>query len=128
MSGFVQIQDIMPSLLGLLGLRSPSRVTGQDFWPMVTGETSSIRDHVVQGYGWIGAVRTPEWNCSAVWNPEKYEDDYAPQLYNTEKDADELTSVADKYPDVVADLRKKMDEYIAAGEGLTKGHFHGQLA
>ena len=127
-SGFVQIQDIMPSLLGLLDLESPSRVTGKDFWPMVTGETRSIRDYVVQGYGWISALRTPEWNCSAVWNREKFEGDFTPQLYNREKDVDELTSVAGKYPDVVADLRKKMDEYISAGEGRTKGHFHGQLA
>lgn len=126
-SGFVQIQDIMPSLLGLLGLKSPSRVTGSDFWPMVSGETSSIHDYVVQGYGGIGAVRTPEWNCSSVWNPELFEGNYAPQLYNTEKDAEELISVASKYPDVVADLKKKMDEYIAAGEGMTTGHFHGQL-
>ncbi len=127
-SGFVQIQDYMPTLLDLLGLKSPSRVTGKNFWPMVTGETSSICDYVVNGYGWIAGVRTPEWNCSTVWNREKFEGEYTPQLYNREKDVDELTSVAEKYPDVVADLKKKIDEYIAAGEDLTRGHFHGQMA
>jgi arylsulfatase A-like enzyme len=125
-SGFVQITDIMPTLLGQLGLQSPSRVTGKDCWGLVTGETRSIYDHAVQGYGWIGAVRTPEWNLSAVWNPKEYKGNYVPQLYSREKDPDELTDVAKKYPDVVADLKKKIDEYIAAGEGLTRGSFHGR--
>ena len=124
--GFVQIPDYMPTLLGRLGLQFPSRVTGKDFWPLVTGETKSIREFAVQAYGWIGCVRTPEWNFSAVWNREAYEGNYAAQLYNREKDPDELTNVAEKYPHVVADLNKKLDDYMAAGEGLTRGSFHGR--
>ena len=124
--GFVQIPDYMPTLLGRLGLQSPSRVTGKDFWPLVTSETKSIREFAVQAYGWIGCVRTPEWNFSAVWNREAYEGNYAAQLYNREKDPDELTNVAEKYPHVVADLNKKLDDYMAAGEGLTRGSFHGR--
>jgi arylsulfatase A-like enzyme len=59
-SGFVQIPDVMPTLLSLLGLKAPTRVTGQNFWPLVSGETRSLRDRAVQGYGWIAAVRTGE--------------------------------------------------------------------
>ena len=90
-------------------------MTREDFWPLVTGETKSIREFTVQAYGWIGCVRTPEWNFSAVWNREAFEGNYAPQLYKREKD-----------PDVVADLGKKLDDYIAAGDGLTRGSFHGR--
>ena len=35
--GFVQIPDVMPTVLGHLGLKPPSRVTGRDFWPLVDG-------------------------------------------------------------------------------------------
>ena len=126
-NGFVQIPDYMPTLLSLLELESPSRVTGKDFWPLVTGDAKSIHDHAVMAYGWIGAVRTPEWNLSTVWNTENYErefkDPYPPQLYSREKDPDELTNIAEKHPEVVADLKKKLDEYIASGEGLTRGSF-----
>ncbi len=71
--GFVQIPDIMPTILGRLDLKAPPRVTGHDLWPYVMGQGGQSRDHVVQAYGWIAAVRTPEWNYSAIWNKEKYE-------------------------------------------------------
>ncbi len=125
--GFVQIPDYVPTLLGRLELEPPSRVTGKDFWPLVTGETRSVHDYAVMGYGWIGAVRTPEWNFSAVWNPKDYPGNYLPQLYSREKDPDELKNIAEKYPDVVADLKQKLDDYIAAGRGLTMGSFHARL-
>ncbi|MDA2930901.1 sulfatase-like hydrolase/transferase, partial [Acidobacteria bacterium AH-259-O06] len=111
--GYVQIQDIMPTFLARLDLKPPSRSTGLDFWPLVTGDTKSIRESVVHAYGWIAAIRTPEWNLSTVWNPEKYQKTYSPQLYDTQKDPEELTSVADQHPDVVTDLTAKLKEYIA---------------
>lgn len=122
--GFVQIPDYVPTLLGRLELEPVPRVTGKDFWPLVTGETRSIHDHAVMAYRWIGSVRTPEWNFSAVWNPQEYSGTYPAQLYSREKDPDELTDVAAKYPDVVADLKRKLHDYIEAGRGLTRGSFH----
>ena len=122
--GFVQIPDYVPTMLGRLELEPVPRVTGKDFWPLVTGETRSVHDYATMAYGWIGSVRTPEWNFSAVWNPKEYKGDYPPQLYSREKDPDELTDVAAKYPDVVADLKRKLDDYIEAGRGLTRGSFH----
>ena len=121
--GFVQIPDYVPTLLRRLELEPVPRVTGKDFWPLVTGETRSVHDYATMAYGWIGSVRTPEWNFSAVWNPEEYSGKYPPQLYSREKDPDELTDVADKYPDVVADLKRKLDDYIEAGRGFTRGSF-----
>ena len=134
-SGLVQIHDVMPTLLHLLGLKPPSRVTGANLWPLVTGETNSIRDSVVHTYGWVGAVRTQEWSYSEIWKPEARQDRfsvrpgappaiYKPQLYNLEKDSEELTDVADQYPDVCRKMSSRMKEYIASGEGLTFGSFN----
>ncbi len=114
--GIVQIPDYMPSLLKGLGLDSPPRVTAKDFWPMVNGQTHSIHEFAVMAYGWIGAVRTSEWNFSAIWNANEYPGRYEPQLYSREKD-----------PDVVSDLTKKMNDYIASGVGLTKGSFNAPV-
>jgi arylsulfatase A-like enzyme len=133
--GFVQTPDVMPTLLHLLDLQPPSRVTGANLWPLVTGETGKVRDSVVQAYGWVGAVRTQEWSFSEIWKPEARQDQYhatpgaplsvyKPQLYNLQKDPEELTDVADTYPDVARQMSAKMKEYLASGEGLTFGSFN----
>jgi len=127
-SGFVQIPDIAPTILGRLNLKSPSRVTGQDLWPYVTGEQTNKRDHVVQAFGWIAAVRTEEWNYSAIWNREKYVGEYKPQLYDRKKDPEELSTVADAHPDVVKELHTKLEKYIASGWGITNGNFNEQAS
>lgn len=122
-SGFVQIPDVAPTILGRLNLKPPARMTGEDLWPYVTGERTNRRDHVVQAYGWIAAVRTAEWNYSAIWNPKKYAGQYKPQLYNRRQDRDELTTVADRHPAVVKALHAKLERYIASGRGITSGSF-----
>ncbi len=123
-SGFVQVPDVMPTLLSLLGLNPPSRVTGTDFWPLVTGQTRSLREFAVQAYGWIAAIRTREWNYSQIWKPKAYEAEYPPQLYNLVKDPEELTNVADKHPDVVRRLSSQLKEYLDSGREVTRGSFH----
>ncbi len=80
--GFVTHPDIAPTLMGRLELDQPPRATGENFWPLVSGETKTVHEHLVQCYGWIGAVRTPEWNYSQVVNQERYGREYKPQLYN----------------------------------------------
>ena len=122
-SGFVQIPDLMPTLLDLLELKPPSRVTGSNFWPLVTGATGSLRDHVVQGYGYVAAVRTAEWNYSQVWNPRGHRGKYPPQLYNLADDPQELSSVAPKYPDVTKRLSALLRDYIVSGQKITQGSF-----
>lgn len=134
-SGFVQLHDVMPTVLHLLDLKPPRRVTGEHAWNLVTGATRSLRDDVVQTYGWVGAVRNREWNYSEIWKPdarqEKFrvrpgapESAYKPQLYNLAKDPEELTDVADQHPDVCKRLSARLKEYVAAGEGITYGSFN----
>ncbi len=122
--GFAQPMDVLPTLLSRLNLKPPSRATGEDLWPYLTGERTNRRDHIVTAFGYIGAVRTPEWNYSAIWNREKYIGQYKPQLYDRKKDPDELVSVADQNPAVVAELHTKMEQYIASGWAITDGSFN----
>jgi arylsulfatase A-like enzyme len=123
-SGLIQITDMMPTWLHLLGLKSPSRVTGTNFWPLVSGETTGSRDFTVQTYGWIAAIRTSGWNYSETWKPEGQRQPYKPQLYNLERDPQELTNVAETYPDVARQLSARLKEYVASGEGVSSGSFN----
>jgi arylsulfatase A-like enzyme len=122
-SGFIQVPDLMPTLLARLGLKPPSRVTGQDFWPLVIGETRGAREYAVQAYGWIAAIRTREWNYSEVWKPEAYQGTYPPQLYDLSKDPEELKSVAAKHAEVMRRLSAQLHDYLRSGEGITRGSF-----
>ncbi len=125
-SGFVHHPDVMPTLFSLLELDPPPRATGRNVWDMVDGGNSP-HEHLVQVYGWIGAIRTPEWQFSTVVDQQRYGREYAPQLYNREADPDELTNVAEAHPDVVADLTAKIEEYLESGRGITKGSFHARM-
>jgi arylsulfatase A-like enzyme len=124
---YIQHPDLVPTFLSLLGLKPPSRVTGSNFWPLVTGATKSLRDSVEQAYGWIAAVRTREWNYSQIWKPAAMRtSDYPPQLYNLEKDPRELARVASKYPEVTRQLSARLQEYLASGEEITRGSFYAK--
>jgi len=124
--GFVQHPDIAPTLLSRLDLKPPSRATGEDLWPYLSGARSKSRDHIVTGFGWIASVRTPEWNYIAVWNPEKYKGDFVPQLYDLKQDPHELTDVIQNHPSVAKELDAKLRKYIDEGWEITKGSFAGR--
>ena len=79
---------------------------------------------MVSGYGWIACVRDQQWNFSEVWNLTAYRGNYPPQLYDVESDRQELTNVAEKHPDVVRKLSSQLKEYMASGDGITRGSFH----
>ncbi len=123
-SGFAQIPDLVPTLLGRLDLKPAPRVTGEDLWPYISETRTPNRDHVVSAFGYIASVRTLEWNYSAVWNKEKYKGAYQPQLYHTTTDPHELHDVADQNPTVVKDLQAKLERYIASGWEITRGSFN----
>jgi arylsulfatase A-like enzyme len=127
-SGFVQHSDIVPTLLGRLNLKGSPRITGEDLWPYVTGEKTNQRDHVVSAFGYVAAVRTQEWNYSAIWNHEKFKGHYEPQLYDRRKDPKELVDVAAQNPAVTRELQTKLEQYISSGWDITYGSFNEREA
>jgi arylsulfatase A-like enzyme len=126
--GFVQAPDVLPTVMGRLGLKGPERVTGEDLWPYISGEKTNQRNFAVSSYGYIASVRTPEWNYSAVWNKEKYQGHYKPQLYDLRIDPNELMSVAEQHPPVLRKLQAILDQYVESGRDLTDGSFSDKLS
>ena len=117
--GFVQHTDIMPTVLDLLGVKVPSRVSGESLVSQIEERRDSRRDLIVTGWGEHGSVRTKEWDYIGRWSPgTKFE-----ELYNLQKDSLELLEVAEKYPAVVAEMRAKLKAHVDDGWSVTKGSF-----
>ena len=113
---FVQNHDLMPTLLGRLGVRS-DWTDGADLWPLVTGEMAAVRDRIVTGWASFitgnavgrASVRDDRWNfCTAVG----YEDDAGDELFDLEKDPEERQNVAGLHPDVVSERRGDVEAVI----------------
>jgi hypothetical protein len=83
---------------------------------------------VINCFGYVAAVRTAEWNYSAVWNREKFTGEYKAQLYNRLRDPDELVDLAAGNPSVIRELHPKLEQYISSGWEITKGSFNEKEA
>jgi arylsulfatase A-like enzyme len=124
---FVQHQDLMPTLLGLMGIDAPDRCLGEDLWPYVTGETDGGREHVVTAFGNYASVRSRNWNYQTPWvkeNPTVEGSRSAlspPELYDLNADPDELKNVVDDRPDVAAEYHDLLTAYIEENRTVTGG-------
>jgi len=117
--GFVQHTDLMPTLLELLGVKAPARVTGESLVALIDERRDSKREMTVTGWGEHGSVRTHEWNYIGRWSPGgRFE-----QLYNVQKDPLELDEVSAQNPAVVQEFRAKLKQHIDGGWAVTKGTF-----
>ena len=141
-AGLLHHPDVLPTLLHLLELEPPPRVTGRNLWSLVRGEASPHED-LVQCYNAIASIRTRDWQFSkSVDRLEhflgRFDDlgyvtrmarmagmgtPYTAQLYRRADDPDELTDVASQNPAVAAELGAMIDRYLLAGEQVSLGHF-----
>jgi arylsulfatase A-like enzyme len=93
---FVQNQDVVPTLLHLLGV-APPPLDGRVVWPWAEG-TPPARDHVVIGWDVYASVRDHGWNLLLdVRDPAA-----RPRLYDVVADPNEERDVAAEHPEVVA--------------------------
>jgi arylsulfatase A-like enzyme len=117
--GFTQHTDIMPTVLELVGIKAPSRVTGESLVPLIEQHRDSTRNVTVTGWGEHAAIRTKEWVYIGRWSKG------APfeELYDVRKDPLELNEVSEKNPTVVKEFREKLKAYVDGGWETTKGTF-----
>jgi arylsulfatase A-like enzyme len=122
--GYAQHTDLMPTVLDLLGVKAPARVTGESLGPGVGAGAASKREMIVTGWGEHAAVRTPEWVYITRWNPGPLFE----ELYDVRRDPQELTNVAPANPKVTAEYKTKLKAYVEAGWAVTQGTFAETLA
>jgi len=117
--GFVQHTDLMPTLLDMLGVKPPARVTGSSLCSLIESGTGSPTDSIIIGWGEHGSVRTAEWCYIGRWSSgPPFE-----ELYDLRKDPLELSNVAGAHPALVKEFRTKLQRHVDEGWALTRGSF-----
>ena len=122
--GFVQHTDLMPTLLDILGVKAPGRVTGESLRPLIAANARSKREEIITGWGEHGSVRNQEWNYIGRWSPGKPFE----ELYNLRKDPLELHNVADEHPAELKEYRTRLRHHVDSGWSITRGTFALKLA
>ena len=114
----VSLVQALPTLLELLGVDAPEGLDGASAAPMLDGGTPATETVLYAeslfprlNFGWSGSrsVRRGSW---------KYIEAPVPELYDLATDPDELHDVAAMHPEVVADLRAELAEFLDRGGEL----------
>jgi hypothetical protein len=118
MGELVELQDVMPTVLDWLELASPSGVDGRSLLPLLDGGHFASRDVFGTWRDRVFTVRSGRWRL--VWNPDRVEPDDPPagaypipelELFDVESDPLERHDLAARHPDVVRDLRGRIESW-----------------
>jgi arylsulfatase A-like enzyme len=108
--------DFLPTFAALAGGSAPSdrTIDGRDIGPLMFGQTGARSPHDAFFYyfrDYLDAVRSGRWKLfvgrGGQKGPQGREE--VCELYDLERDVGETTNVAEEHPEVVAELRKKID-------------------
>jgi len=120
--GFCQHQDIMPTVLGILGESTPERVLGRDIWTQTAGGDGAP-DYVVSAFGHWACIRTKDWNYVRPWTDAGIKQEMREDLYDLNADPQELTNVAADHPDICLEMAQRLEDHIKKFRPLTGGAF-----
>jgi len=120
--GYNQHKDLVPTLLELANIqRDDLRFDGRSLMPMVRGEVASHESEFyitectwMRKHGW----RTPNWKLIVALEPDFH---FMPpvELYNLFEDPEETVNLAEAQPEIVAELTRRMNAWIAQREAET---------
>ncbi|GLQ58015.1 sulfatase family protein [Devosia nitrariae] len=136
LAGFNQHKDLMPTILELAEIPFEDPHEGRSLMPMIAGEVEHYDQEFyitectwMHKHGW----RTPEWKLIVALEPDFH---FKPEveLYNLKDDPQENNNLAGERPEVVADLKARMQAWIEKREKETsmpnpiyeQGDWHGQ--
>jgi arylsulfatase A-like enzyme len=120
-AGYNLHQDLMPTILELAGIETDIPFDGKSLLPMVKGEVASHQAEFyitectwMRKHGW----RTPQWKLMVALEPD-FHSKPPIELYNLVEDPEENNNLAEKEPEVVDFLKKRMENWIARREAET---------
>lgn len=109
--------DIFPTLCDLAGLpipAGPQPIDGKSLLPVLRDPSVRVRDHAFHAYprAKLGrAIRTERYRMVQWLNPGEPEENAEYEVYDYQNDSVEHKNIAQERPDVLADLKKKLDGY-----------------
>ena len=107
-SEIMHVVDMFPTLAGLAGasLNKGKPLDGVDVWSTISDGKPSPRHEVVYNIEpFRGGVREGDWKL--IWRTPLPS---ALELYNIVEDPSEKTNLADKHPEIVVKLQKRIEE------------------
>jgi arylsulfatase len=119
--------DILPTLAKLCGAALPAKpLDGVDIWPLLSGKAPRLEREILLYFdNWnVQCARLNQWKLHlARYNSVAYSPAPAvgrmnlvlqnPELYNVESDPDESYDVAPEHPQVVAEMRARVEKLLA---------------
>jgi arylsulfatase len=122
--GFGSFLDVMPTLARLAGATAP-RSDGIDIWPLMAGQASELERDLLLYFDGINlqCARMGPWKLHASrYNSFAWTLDPPggrmnlplprPELYDLESDPEESSDVAEDNPEIVAQIRARMEEML----------------
>jgi arylsulfatase len=123
--GISSMMDLLPTISNLCGAPTPSGIDGVDLWPMLSGREPFIERDVLLFFDnhQIQCARWGPWKLhvsrynSFAWTTDPPGGRFnlplpRPELYNIDADPAEGYDVAAQHPDVVASLRKRIEDLL----------------
>lgn len=128
----VELEDLLPTFLAHLGLPCDGLVHGRSLGPLLEPRGSATSFSAEPAFSsWhdrIFSVCTERWRL--VWNPERIEPQEIPPgpypipeiaLYDLQVDPAELIDVAASHADVVTELKRSIERWLAGQKRCTRG-------
>jgi len=115
--GFVQQQDLMPTVLELLGHRRIAqqlKMDGRSIIPLIEEEgLSNYSEFYIAECTWMRkrGWRTPEWKLIQALEPD-FHNKPSLELYNLIEDPAENHNLAEEEPETVKNLEKRMTSWV----------------
>lgn len=126
-SALTEFIDIAPTLLESCGVKVPDAVQGKSLLPVLSGKVAAHRERVFVEYSENeeAMVRDARWKLVYTTGARKREDGYETgkplpgrvvQLFDTEKDPDETTNLANKpeHAGRVSELTAALEKHLTA--------------
>jgi choline-sulfatase len=104
----VELFDLTPTLLELVGLPVPTGLDARSLVPLMQGETKQVHDLQITQLPPITSVRGERYK--AISNPNDQ-----PELYDLQEDPCELENIYDAHPDIYDDMMARARHQVRGG-------------
>ena len=109
----VSLVDIVPTVLGSLGLSVPTQVQGVDLSGYLSGQSEPAEDRFLYSESW----NTTRFNCcplrGLVHGHWRYIWSLRPELYDLNRDPAEASNLIETEPQIATQLQARLEEMLA---------------